>query len=141
MCKWKIFNKFCKEILDKFSDFIPQSLDDKKKLKDLGAKKINYIGNLKYSTPDLPYNKNILNRFTNKVIGRKIVLFASTHQGEEELIIEMYQQLQDKDKSVLIIIVPRHPVRSNSITDLLAKYNVALRSKNEAITNSTEFYC
>ncbi len=140
--KWRLFNKFCREVLGSFFMFIPQSIPDKVKLENLGIKKIKYFGNLKYSTGNLPYNENTVTKFTNKAIGRKIILFASTHLGEEEIAIDVYKQIQNKDKSVLIIIAPRHPIRAPKIELLLKKdnYEVAMKSKNESISNNTQFY-
>ena len=47
--KWKIFKYSAKEIFQKFDVCFPSSLESQKYLKFLGAKKIKYIGNLKFT--------------------------------------------------------------------------------------------
>jgi 3-deoxy-D-manno-octulosonic-acid transferase len=70
-------------------------------------------------------------------------LFASTHPGEEELAIEAFNALKRKYPSLLFILVPRHPVRTESIGALLkeAGLSYVLRSdSNNKIPNEASFY-
>lgn len=139
---WHSFRALFKAILSCFTAFMPQSLEDKAKLENLGFKNVKYIGNLKYSVPNLPCDLNELSDFKNQIKNRIVVLFASTHAGEEEIISKVYNKVQDPNKSLLIVIVPRHPIRSNQIYDYLQQngYESILLSENKPITNTTEFY-
>jgi len=100
----------------------------------LGAdkNKVSLIGNLKYSPPSsLAIEKPGVN-------GEYIVA-ASTHADEEMKILQCWLKL---DRHELLVIAPRHPERReeilkqlNSLTDM-----VAVRSRNDAITDTTKVY-
>ena len=51
-------------------------------------------------------------------------MFASTHQAEEEKIIELLKNTLSKCNRLKIIIAPRHPERSNKILSILKKQNI-----------------
>jgi 3-deoxy-D-manno-octulosonic-acid transferase len=63
---------------------------------------------------------------------RKVVVFASTHKGEEAQIIEAYAKQKNKIDALLIII-PRHPERFNEVYKLAQKHkiNIIKRSDNQ----------
>ena len=121
---------------------LPQRLNDYKKLRALGVKRLHYTGNLKYIVPPLPVHEHKLHILQNSLETRKVVLFVSTHPQEEEIIINIYKELKTKLDSLIFIIAPRHPNRSSQITSLLKhnRYHVAVRSKKQPITTTTEFY-
>ena len=50
--------------------------------------------------------------------GRKILIAASTHHGEDEVILQAYQQLRQSIPQLLLIVVPRHPERFKSVYQL-----------------------
>ncbi|MCE3047107.1 lipid IV(A) 3-deoxy-D-manno-octulosonic acid transferase [Helicobacter sp. faydin-H17] len=81
---------------------------DQERLQILGAKNIEVFGNLKiFSTPSISfhYSKNT-----------PIILGASTHQGEEELILNSFISSKAKAK---LLIAPRHPERFKQVQDTL----------------------
>ena len=95
--------------------------------------KTDVIGNIKYSQ----YN-HIMHK--DNIINKKYVLAVSTHQDEERQIITEW--LKTHGKRILLVIVPRHPERLGDIlSDLpLDMVEIAIRSKNERIRNSTQIY-
>ena len=54
---WNYFKFFFKEIISNFSLILTMSKIDQRNFKKLGAKNVNFIGNLKFSNGSLPYNK------------------------------------------------------------------------------------
>ena len=72
-----------------------------------------------------------------KIANRKVVIFASTRDGEEELIINKIQNQQ-----YLIIIVPRHLERFKLVEQLLRAKNVGYikRSENKLLTNDIQVF-
>ena len=73
------------------------------------------------------------------VRNRKILLAASTHQGEEEIIANITSSLKKKDKAFLSIIAPRHPNRSEFFSNK-QKLKIAYRSKNQEVKANTNIY-
>ena len=98
--------------LFKFIDKIYAQSDlDKQRLERLGAKNIVVSGNIKSAFLSSP------SKIYAKPKERAIVL-ASTHAGEEELILrELNLSANDK-----LILVPRHPERFGEAGEILAKF-------------------
>jgi 3-deoxy-D-manno-octulosonic-acid transferase len=120
---------------------MPQSREDEKKLRGLGARNIKYIGNLKYGANPLPFDQERMAELQKAVGGRMVWLAASTHPGEEEKILAAHLKIKEKNYSVLTIIVPRAPWRGAEIRDLCGDgVNVALRSQNQPILDDTDIY-
>ncbi|SUO94663.1 3-deoxy-D-manno-octulosonic acid transferase [Suttonella ornithocola] len=65
-------------------------------------------------------------------------LAASTHAGEEEIILKTHCELIKKYPNLQLCIAPRHPERRNQIQALIKKYgfNSVLRSKNQTLPNN-----
>ena len=49
---------------------------------------------------------------------RPILLAASTHPGEEELVLDAFAQLRELNESCLLLLVPRHPERAGGVAKL-----------------------
>ena len=96
----------------KFIDKIYAQSDlDKQRLQRLGAKNIVVSGNIKsafLSSPSKIYAKP----------KERVIVLASTHAGEEELILRELN-LGSNDK---LILVPRHPERFGEAGEMLAKF-------------------
>ena len=99
----------------------------------VNKEKIKNLGNIKYSL--LNENNN-----PHRIIDRKYVLLASSHHREEIIIIKEWLKL--KSNKYLLVVAPRHPERLGDIlSDIpLSGINIAIRSKNETIRNSTQVY-
>ena len=74
--------------------------------------------------------------------GRPIVVAASTHPGEEEILIETHRTLAGFFPSLLTVIVPRHPGRGEAIARMIAAsgVHVSVRSREELPTATTAIY-
>lgn len=139
--KWSKYRKTAKDILGCFDLVLPQSRDDARKLQDLGARRVKYLGNLKYGAPPLPFDENELEELQTTIGKRFVWCAASTHPGEEKEILDAHLLIKKRMYSVLTIIVPRHPKRAAEIRDSIPKnLNVATRSLNEKISEDTDVY-
>jgi len=111
--------------------------------KKLGAKNIKSLTSLKSIAEKPPIDINYINQIKEKIKNKKILLAASTHPGEEEILIQLANLLRQKAiHDILIIIVPRHIKRSQSIQNLVknAGYDIKCRSKQELPDKSDYFY-
>ena len=71
---------------------------------------------------------------------RRVILASSTHQGEDEIILQAFAKLREAETTnaplanTLLVLVPRHPERFNSVFQLCtnAGYKVARRSLAES---------
>ncbi|WP_413112719.1 lipid IV(A) 3-deoxy-D-manno-octulosonic acid transferase [Thaumasiovibrio sp. DFM-14] len=63
---------------------------------------------------------------------RQVWIAASTHQGEDEIILDAFLQLKQQVPSALLVLVPRHPERFHTVEQ-------QVRQKGYSVTKKTEF--
>lgn len=110
-------------VLEKISQFCTQSEMDAKRLLCLGVSKnkVRITGNLKFDS--LTSAKAGVDCRAKLRLGAKEKLFiaASTHPGEEEIILDTFVKLKEGAPDLRLLIAPRHPERSPQICDLVKK--------------------
>lgn len=103
------------------------------------ADRLQVTGNLKFDV-QIP-DQQILSGKQLKISLEQRVIWvaASTHSGEEEIILKIFAQLKDKFPQCLLILVPRHPDRFNQVAVLIEKYKLPYvrRSLNTACSSET----
>ena len=69
---------------------------------------------------------------------RPVIAGASTHPGEEAVLIDVHRRLRHSFPGLLTILVPRHPERGTGIAEIarVAQVNYAQRSAGEMPRNS-----
>ena len=78
---------------------------------------------------------------TNFALEQNLIIVAgSTHEPEEQILLEAYLALVTAYPKLLLIIVPRHPQRFEKVHQLLQKQNIetVLMSKAKACKSSTQ---
>jgi 3-deoxy-D-manno-octulosonic-acid transferase len=136
--KWKIVLSFAKRVFNNFDLCLVSSEDSKKNLSKLQTKNLKYIGNLKYSIKSIlsdikDPNKKILNNY-------KTWCAASTHTGEDLIVLKAHIEIKKKYNNVITIIIPRHIDRSFQIKSLSKKLNLnsQILNENDLINSNTE---
>ena len=138
--RWSFAHALGFKIFDNFDAIFAQSEEDQKRLSALTKNEILFYGNLKSQARDLNFDSSELEKLKSQIGARKFWLAASTHKGEEELVIQAHYELQKYFPDLLTILIPRHPNRADEIKSLLTGINFVQRSKNEIIESSTELY-
>jgi 3-deoxy-D-manno-octulosonic-acid transferase len=123
-------------MLRSFEVVLAQDAATEARLAALGAGVSGRL-NLKRIGDPLPADAAELGRLAEAVGGRRVLLAASTHPGEEALIARAAAGLSP---APLLIVAPRHPERGREIVGALAGRRVARRSAGEAIGPETEIY-
>jgi len=108
--RWRKISKFAETMVFGFRFIHVQSPADAANFKSLGAAGILEWGNLKFAAPVLPHDEAALTLFKAQVPG-PLWLAASTHPGEEAIIIAAHELLLADDPDLITIIAPRHPAR------------------------------
>ncbi|MEZ9003689.1 lipid IV(A) 3-deoxy-D-manno-octulosonic acid transferase [Vibrio splendidus] len=73
---------------------------------------------------------------------RSVWIAASTHQGEDEIILDAHKQFLRDNPNALLMIVPRHPERFNQVTELAKQheFNTVTRTSQQPIASDVEVY-
>ena len=82
--RWKNISSTSKMLFNNFDICFSQNQETKRYLKNLGARKINLIGNLKFSESKSQKNNYIDNKLKKIFKSKKIWCAASTHHSEEK---------------------------------------------------------
>jgi 3-deoxy-D-manno-octulosonic-acid transferase len=115
-----------------------QSSLDAQRLRNLGVpdRLIKVTGNLKFDV-ELPASLLAEGRALRREWGeqRPVFIAASTHAGEERLVLEAFRALRWRFGTLLLVLVPRHPERFAGVARLCrgAGYGIALRSTRDAV--------
>ena len=115
---------FWARILASVSIVLAQSEEDVKRLKAIGAPagRVSFGGNLKFDVSSAEPSA-ITTMLRDNLSGRVLVC-GSTLEGEEEILLDAFQQLRKAIPDCVMILAPRHPERFGRVAQLL-------RSRNE----------
>lgn len=111
--------------LDKFDMIAVRDNLDMARFKKLGVSedKLKVIGNIKF---DLNIDDDIYvksQQLKGLFEGKIVFTAGSTHEGEEEVILNAYSRLVDEFKDLVLVIAPRDPKRGNDILKHAGKYS------------------
>ncbi|WP_354208245.1 MULTISPECIES: 3-deoxy-D-manno-octulosonic acid transferase [unclassified Bradyrhizobium] len=140
--RWRRMQGTISALLSRFDICLAQSKTDAERFSTLGGRDVVTTGNLKLDVPAPPADPAKLERLMAMTRGRPIIVAASTHPGEEEMLVAAHRSLSGFFPQLLTVIVPRHPDRGSSITGLITASGLkpALRSRDELPTAATDVY-
>jgi 3-deoxy-D-manno-octulosonic-acid transferase len=115
---WRYAPRLARRILWSFDACLAQDAGIAGRLTSLGAREVRISGSLKADAPPLPVDDAALAAFRAKLGGRPVFLAASTHPGEDALILEAARGIIATRPDVLTLIAPRHPKRGPEIEAL-----------------------
>ncbi len=86
---------------------------------------------LKFGAPALPACGSLVSRYAALWAGRPVLLAASTHPGEEEIVARAFLELRRERPDAVLVIVPRHPERGAEVARSVETLGLpcALRSR------------
>ena len=126
-------------LLSLFDRIHVQENSTKKILSQLGVeiRKISVTGSLKDSRNKLTVDKNDLKKFKKVIGSQKVWVAASTHPGEDEIILEAHKKIGG-----ILLIAPRHIDRAKQIVRLSSSlgFKTQLRSEEPDIKAETAVY-
>lgn len=121
-----------------------QTETEAQRFRDLGARPeaVTVTGSIKFDlhpAADLPERAQAL-RSQWQALGRPLWIAASTHQGEDEIILAAHRELLRTHSDALLVLVPRHPERFAQVATLVeqAGLSLARRAINEAVGAGTQ---
>ena len=133
------FSRLTRNTLNKLAAVAAQTGDDAARLSGLGALNVTVMGNLKFDIEPpaemLELGKHLREQFGD---ARRILVAASTREGEEALLLDAVREAHIPD--LLVVIVPRHPQRFNEVASLLEQRGIAFqrRSANRAVESGIQ---
>ncbi len=140
--RWAKALGFSRPLFARFTKVLAQNAQIARWFSELGARDVINTGNLKIDSPPPPVDDATLKQLTSHLGDRPHFVCASTHDGEDEILINAHIKLAERLGNVCTIIAPRHPERSAKIAELVEAKALkgALRSKGELPQADTDIY-
>jgi len=136
------FSTLTKTMLQSLDALAVQTAEDAERFIQLGApqEKVTIIGNIKYDLKIPLEVPQIAASLRNDIKERPIWLAASTHAGEDKILISAHQQLLQDFPHALLILVPRHPERFNDVYAKCQKSGLQAFRRTEEATPQGQVY-
>jgi len=109
---YRKFSWFYRWIFASVDEVFAQSEIDKTRLEELGAKSVYVNGNIKTFSNPIVTKKY-------KKPNKKVIVIASSHEGEEKMILDNINLKIDE----MLVVAPRHPERFVSVDKFLQEYS------------------
>ena len=140
--RWRYLPRTIGALLGCFDLCLTQSEPDAERYTELGAPRVSMTGNLKLDVPAPPVDAGKLNEMRVAVRQRPVVAAASTHAGEEAVVIDAHRRLKQSFPGLLTIIAPRHPERGRGVVEIAtaAGLNAVARSRGLLPDRGTDVY-
>ena len=136
--KYRRFGGLTAASLSELSGIAAQSSPDAERLKALGAREVAVTGSLKFDiAPDTALVAQGSAWRAAWGNARPVLLCASTREGEEALLLDALQGIDDP--ALLTVIVPRHPQRFDEVAALIERAGIEYqrRSADRPVSAST----
>lgn len=139
---WRMLPGFIGDIVGTFRLCLAQTEEEAERFRALGADPVKCVGNLKFSAAALPVEEDKLIAVSQQIGSRVCWVAASTHPGEESVMVAAHKSLQDRFPGLLTILVPRHPNRGEQIATEIRKsgLRVSRRANGDPIAETDDIH-
>lgn len=140
--RWRRVPRTIGALLRSFDLCLVQSSEDAERYEALGAPRITTTGNLKLDAPAPPANEHALAELRSAIRSRPVVAAASTHPGEEAIVMDAHRTLKSSFPGLLTVVAPRHPERGVGILEIARRsgLNAVARSAGHLPQRGTDIY-
>ncbi len=140
--RWRYAPATIHALLAHFDLCLMQSAKDAERYSELGAPRVSLTGNLKLDVPAPPVVEARLAELKTALGDRPVIAAASTHPGEEAMVIDAHRRLRRDFPRLMTILAPRHPDRGAGVMDIakVAGLNAVLRSPGWLPNSDTDIY-
>src|SRR3954467_14626116 len=138
--RYRLARPFFQRVLANVDRFCMQSEESARRIVEIGAEpeRVVVTGSLKFDSmevgPAHDRGRNRVLRYFRIAPDRPVIIAASTHKGEDESVLEVFQRIRARLPETLLIIAPRKPERFDDV-EILARrggWNVARRTERRA---------
>ncbi|HWB46612.1 MAG TPA: glycosyltransferase N-terminal domain-containing protein [Hyphomicrobiaceae bacterium] len=124
--RWRQNSGVSRPLFSRFALVVAQNEGLARRFATLGASTTIAAGNLKVDAPPPPVDVAALERLKEGLGGRTLLVAASTHDGEDQIIADAHRCLRQSLPDLCTIIAPRHPERGRAVTEMLRARGLAV---------------
>ncbi len=89
--------------------------------------------NLKALSAPLAQDPVVLAQVRTALRGRPVWVAASTHKGEEEIVLDAHRSLLKSHPDLLLLLVPRHPTRRAEVARLIDQRGLRFVKRSDGV--------
>lgn len=133
------------DMLRSISTIAAQTQADADRFIGLGAMPARVVvtGSVKFDM-DLPADIVTRGEAARGLLGpsRSVLMAASTHAGEEEIVLDAFRKVRERIEDALLVLVPRHPERAQRLQLLCVQHGctVVRRTDNPGSTENVDVF-
>lgn len=137
---YKRFGGWTRSMLGRLDWIAAQAEEDAARFRDVGADEnnVSVTGSIKYDVAIPDDVKQRASALRDSLGQRPVWIAASTHEGEDGSLLAAHGRVLESVPDTLLVIVPRHPDRFDSVSELVAKsgFSLVRRSSGQPIGNA-----
>lgn len=141
VAKYRRFVGLFREALSHGIVIAAQSDADAQRFRELGAnpERTHTTGNIKFDMePEHDVSERGLKLRQQHAPQRPVWIAGSTHEGEEQQVLDAQAKLRETLPSALLMLVPRHPERFAGVAELVRSYGYSVVSRQSGATCSEQ---
>lgn len=144
IARWRKKRPTAQYIMGLFDLFLTQNDQVAQDLISIGApaQRVFPSGNLKAGAAALPQDRELVAQMRRDLRQRPLWIASSTHDGEEEQVLQAHKQLLKSHPDLCLLLAPRHPERAGTIIQLIddAGLSWTQRSKGADLSARPQVY-
>jgi 3-deoxy-D-manno-octulosonic-acid transferase len=119
--RYRLARKLLRKTIRRVKIFCMQSRLDANRIIEMLAdpNTVHVTGNLKFD--NAPESVAILPSVYGLASENRVILGASTHPGEEDILLDIFHSIKGADPDLRLVLVPRHPERASSIAEAVRR--------------------
>lgn len=130
------FSRLSRDMLGHLSKVVAQYPADAERFIELGlpAEKVSAVGNIKFDLhigSGQMSDAQALSHQWRGVERRPVWVAASTHGGEDEVVLEAFHILRAEFPDLLLVLVPRHPIRFDGVARLCREQGLRVSRRSD----------
>ncbi len=132
---WKRAPNLARNLLSSFLVILAQSKQDAEFYSEFTPHNVVVTDNIKYAAQPLTADDAQMRALETAIADRPVWLYASSHDGEEELACHVHKELSIRFPNVLTILAPRHPDRRDDLVQTVTgnALKTCLRGPNKKL--------
>lgn len=140
--RYRRLGRFARRVFATIDQVAAQTEADAQRFREAGACEVVVTGSIKFDMA-LPASVTEQVEVLRRLWGeRPVWIAASTHEGEDELMLAAHSRLMQALPNALLILVPRHPERFERVAARVARHGLTVvrRSSGDLPDESTQVY-
>ena len=128
--RWQRRSALASALFSRFDIVLAQNERLARRFRQIGAPNVVAVGNLKIDAPPPPIDMQMLAGLQDALAGRPRMVAASTHEGEEQIIVQAHVAARRQVEGLVTLIAPRHPERGTAVAAAASAPGLAVERRS-----------